>query len=388
MYSVPECRISKAAEKRIRLGHQWIFANELLTPVKELPYGNIVKIVSDKNHLLDYAFSNPNSLITLRRLLTNTFPDSDWIKNRLENAFQFRLKNFDIPVYRLAFSEGDYLSGLTIDRFDNHYVLQITSAGMEKFLDEIVGWLKSKLNAKSIIARNETSYRKMEGLSTENVTLYGNPPENFEWNWYGIQMISNLKEGQKTGAYLDQRFHYLLMDQLSKGKKVLDLFCHTAGFGIRAAKMGAEVIAVDSSKESISLAKEIAKRNQVENRIQFIVEDANHFLKNTTYQFDTIVCDPPPLIKSRKDQKLGEIAYQKLNQRCFEKLHSNGILITFSCSHLLTTSSLFNLLVKSAKGMMVQLISTLHQPKDHPILLSHPETEYLKGYIFLKREVV
>lgn len=388
MLSIPECRISKAAEVRCRLGHHWIFANELITPIKELPVGGIVKVLSENNHFIDFAFSNPNSLITLRRLFTKSYPDQTWLWKRLDAALDFREKHLMHPIYRLVFAEGDFLSGLTIDRYKDNYVIQITSKAMENYLESIIGWLETKLKPQSIALRNDNQYRKMEGLPLENVILKGELPERFEWSWYGVTMIADLKNGQKTGAYLDQRFHYLLMDQLTKQKRVLDLFCHTAGFGIRAAKLGKDVIAVDSSQDSISLAQEIAKKNHVESRIKFVVEDVNKFLKQNDEKFDVIICDPPSLIKSRKEQKKGEIAYQKLNQRCFQKLNQDGYLVTFSCSHLLTSSELLKLLVKASKGNDIFLYKTLHQPIDHPILLSHPETEYLKGFIFQLRRLV
>lgn len=387
MTSTIECRISQSAKNRLLFGHQWIYANECITPVKELPVGGIVKVISEDSKWYDYAVSNPYSLIAMRRLLTNQFPTKEWLWKRLDWALLLRMNVIQDDVFRLVYSEGDYLSGLIIDKYEQHFIIQITSAGMENWLEWIVEWIQKNFLPKSIQMRNDLPHRKLEGLSLENRILHGIPVDVFEWEWNSIRVLTNLSTGQKTGSYLDQRFNQLEMEHVKPNAFVLDLFTNNGGFAVRAAKKGAKVVAIDSSKSSIELAKKTAKINGVENKIEFIVSDVFEFLREDNQKYDYIICDPPPFAKNRKDLRKAKIAYQKLNEKCIDRLNERGILYTFSCSHLLSKYDFNELLLKAVKGRDLLYCQSLHQPLDHPILLCHPETEYLKGMKLLKRGI-
>lgn len=387
--STMDAIISPSAIKRLHGGHRWIYANEFVTPVITLPTGGIVHLISPRQEHIGFAHTNPHSLLAGRILTTSkTLPDVIWLKQRLNTAALYRERIGFGKVCRLVYAEADSLPGLTIDRYDTSFVIQVVTAGMESWKPQIIGWLKEKFTVESIILRNDTPYRSQENLSTENENVLGEAPDRYTWLEHGVLNCADLRNGQKTGAFLDQRMNRFELDEISKDCTVLDLFCHNGGFGLRAAVTGAKkVLFVDASQSSLDITKEAAKENGVENKCEFVKADIFEWLQKQTDVFDIVVCDPPSLIKNRTSVAAGERGYANLNRRAMKLVSPGGTLFTFSCSHLLSRARFREVLHDAARDETWILIKELMQSTDHPILLGHPETEYLKGAVLKKTTV-
>ncbi|MDK9700671.1 MAG: hypothetical protein OEM52_11055, partial [bacterium] len=210
---IPIIRIKPEAWRRLRNGHRWVFANELETAVSELPVGGIIQIIGNDGKHFGYAHANPRTLIAARILTYSTNPPGrEWLFSRLDAAYRMREQLGFGNVYRLVFSEADSLPGLIIDRYDEHFVIQILTAGMEFWRSHIVDWLRKQFHPQSLHFRNDSPYRIQEGLSAENVTMIGEPPDRFRWETDGVIQLANLKSGQKTGSFLDQRINRTAID--------------------------------------------------------------------------------------------------------------------------------------------------------------------------------
>ena len=378
--------LKKNEENRLKDGHLWIFSNEVSKIEGGPGPGDTVELRDSGGSLAGVGFYNPNSLIAFRLLSRkNEIIDRAFWAARIRKALDYR--NAILPgadSFRAVFGESDMLPGLIVDKYAQYLSVQFVSAGIEKNREDITGALIDVFSPLGIIARNESHLRKLEGLEEKTEVLFGNIPDKVAIEENGIKFSVSLSVGQKTGFFFDQRENRKAVAEWCKGREVLDCYCHTGGFGISAARSGAKsVVFVDSSKPALETAVENAELNGVEGFCEFVEADAEKYLAElgrSGKKFDIIVIDPPALIKSRKNFFAGVRLYEKINVLAMKSLKPAGILATSSCSHHLGREEFVKMLRSAAAeaGKQFGMIELRSQAKDHPVLLSMPETEYLK----------
>lgn len=384
--------LKKNEERRLALGHQWIFSNEIERVEDLTKNGEVVDLYTYNYKYLGKGFYNKHSLIAYRHL-TDFKEDIDrkFFYKRINNANAHRKKvNRANNIYRLVNSESDYLPGLIIDRFEDRFSIQIFSAGMEIFKNEIVEILKENFKAKFIIEKNDNELRVLEGLEKREKILLDyvdSADKTFTLAIDDIMYKIDLVEGQKTGFYLDQSANRkLVRNYVREGDAVLDLFCNEGGFALNAAFAEAEnVIAVDSSEHAVKACIDNAKLNNFKN-IEFLCKDVFDFYDDVFQQnkkFDVIILDPPSFTKNKKNVIPALKGYQELNNKAMRLLKPNGILFTFSCSHHIDERNFEIMLMKSASQARrkIKILEMMNTSFDHPILPSMPETKYLKSYV-------
>jgi len=383
--------LKKREDLRLKKGHLWVFSNEIDTqrsPLDGFEPGDLAQIQSDDGKVMGTAYVNPNTLVCARLLSRkgNLKCGANFFKDRISTALALREQIFAKPFYRLVFGESDGLPGLVIDRFGAVFVLQITTAGMERRKDSIIAALTELLAPAAIVLKNDNSQRQLEGLSLEPEAVIGQLPDNLIIEENGAQFRIDCLDGQKTGWFYDHRDSRARLASLAQGKTVLDLFSYTGAWGVPAALAGASAVTcVDASEGALALAADNAKLNGVDEKMQFVHSDVFEFLKAARVEgqlYDIIVLDPPALVKRKKDFKEGYEAYRRLNQLALQVLTKNGILVSASCSFHLSKDNLHELLRASGRHIDRHLVFFAQggQGPDHPIDPAIPETDYLKTY--------
>lgn len=375
-------KITKKGAAWHRSGHPWIYKDDLEKADEELS-GNIVSVADHNGKFLGKAFYNSKSKIALRFITAQDIEiDKNFWTERIKDALARRKEVVtNTNAYRIAHAEADYLPSLIIDRYGEHLSIQTLSAGMDGIKDTIVEILIEFLNSKSIVARNDVAARTLEGLPEEKDILYGKPPKDIEVYEGEIKYLVDILNGQKTGAYLDQRENRIAAEKYAKGK-ALDCFAYQGLFSLHIARYADEVEAVDSSEQALEALKENAKLNKL---LNVKAKEGNVFDVLKSYQkeerqFDLIVLDPPAFAKSKKDLEDAVRGYIDINLRAMKLLSKGGHLITCSCSYNLSEVGFFEIIKEALKEAKreAQLIEKRIQPPDHPILINFPESNYLK----------
>jgi len=383
--------LKKTEERRIRAGHSWIYSNEVntsATPLKNYSTGSQVVIHSSNGKLLGSAYVNPHSLICARIFSTEAQQlDSNLLQERITSALRLRERLFPYPYYRLVYGERDLLPGLVVDRYGAHLVAQINTAGMEAVRSQIIEALVKTVAPQSILLKNDSSIRTLEGLPLEVHAPYGEPPDDIEIIENNVHMVAPLYKGQKTGWFYDHRLNRAKLKPYVAGKRVLDIFSYVGSFSIQAATFGArEIWAVDASRTALEYAEENARLNKVADTFTgahgdcFDVLDG---LREENEMFDVIVIDPPAFIKRKKDHQQGLKAYRRINSFALDMLNPGGILLSASCSMHLKREELVDVLRSSSlkKKRHLQIVEEGHQGPDHPIHPAMPETRYIKAFL-------
>jgi 23S rRNA (cytosine1962-C5)-methyltransferase len=381
--------LKRNEDKRIRNGHLWVFSNEIDKIEEGIANGDLILLFDSKDGLIGTGFYNKNSLIAVRILSAGKIENlKEDFRKKLLNAYQLRKELYPSGnSFRLSFSESDYLPGLIIDKYNNTYVLQVYSYGMEKNISLITDILKEEFNAENIFSKNENYFRTLEGLPTED-NVYLGEIKNELISDGAVNYLINFEKGHKTGFYFDQRDNRFFVERLASGKTVLDAFCNSGGFGLHAAKAGAsKVTFVDSSAHEIDAAKENFKRNNFSTEKEFVEEDLFNYLEKSVasgIKFDIVMVDPPAFAKSRKNIPTAKKGYERLNRLALQCVSNGGYLVTSSCSYHITRDDFISAVNNaSAKaGCSVQLIYFNSAAMDHPKLPSMPETSYLKFGVF------
>lgn len=387
-------QLNKGAEKRLKQGHLWIYSNEIdvkKTPLKSFEPGEQVQVKSHSDKVIGTAFMSPASLIAGRLISRDPkqLMDQSLIVHRLKIALSLRQNVFSESSYRFVFGDSDRLPGLVIDRFEDVYVVQISSVGMEALKTEIVAALEKVCRPKSIIFKNNGKMRASEGLESYVDVAKGDDIQEAEFTENGVKFIAPIIDGQKTGWFYDHRMNRARLKDYVKGKRVLDLYSYVGGWGIQAAAFGAEsVTCVDSSTLALDYVIKNAELNNVQDKVDCIEGDVLEVckkLKEMDERFDVVIADPPAFIPRRKDQKAGELAYQRLNQLAMRLLSKDGLLISASCSMHLSKSALVKAVSLAGQTLekQLQIIEQGGQGPDHPIIPVIPETDYLKA-IFVR----
>jgi 23S rRNA (cytosine1962-C5)-methyltransferase len=381
--------VPKGQRAKARDGSPWIFSNEIrMDPsAKALAPGTPVNVRGEDGREFGTGYFNPKSLIAVRLLARecDVTVDAGFFAGRLKQALALRQAIYDRPFYRLCHAEGDGLPGLVIDRFDDTLTVQTGTAGMERQIDAIAAALDEVVAPKTVILRNDTPSRALEGLESSVRTLKGEG-RRIAVEENGARYIADLTEGQKTGWYYDQRDNRAFVAALAKGKSVLDAYSYTGGFGILAAKAGArEVVCLDSSAPALTLAEESARANGVTVKaVKADVFEELERLKAAGERFDMVLADPPPFVKSKKDLEPGAKAYRKLARLAADVTAPGGFLIVASCSHNIPPERFAQ---ECAQGLLragrrASLIRQAGAGPDHPVHPLLPESAYLKALVY------
>lgn len=394
--SYPEIVISNEGASWLDKGQMWMYKNNLVRCDENIKNGTLVDIVTPEKRYMGTGFLSKESHITVRILSKDRkeIVDENFFKKRIHQAYEFRktVEKDNLLNCRLIFGEADFLPGLTVDRYNDILVCQISSYGLDNIKDMIYGLLLEVLKAdrqdiKGIYERNDIQVRKKEGL-----TLYKGfwkdkgLPTTTVINENGLLLNVDIENGQKTGYFLDQKANRVLLRQMAHDKRVLDCFSHTGGFALNAAFGHASYVeAVDVSKIALTQGYENAKLNHLEKKIFFVQADVFDYLDQLSEgEFDIIVLDPPAFTKSRKTIQKAYNGYKRINKQAMCVLRDGGYLLTCSCSRFMESAHFEEMLKEAAEEAQVVLkqVSVTQQNSDHPILWTMDETSYLKFYIF------
>lgn len=384
-------RLKKNEDRRLRGGHLWVYSNEVdtaVTPLKAFEPGQTVSIETAGGRFVGWGYVNPNSLICARVVSRDQrYPvDQSLIVHRLKVAIALRERFYDQPFYRLVFGEADGLPGLVVDRYGDHLVVQITTAGMEAMRDGILNALKKVLDPKSILLRSDSAVREQEGLDRYIEVGAGTVPTMTRVDEGGCRFEVSTTEGQKTGWFYDQASNRDLLMPHVKGRRILDVCSYVGAWGIRAAVNGADrVVCVDASQSALQQVESNAALNHVGDKVttlQADAFDALRQLRDDGQKFDVVVLDPPAFIKRRKDMKAGTQAYRRLNQAAMGLLEKDSLLVTASCSFHMDRDNLLKTVQQAARhgDRFLQLVQQGQQSPDHPIHPAIVETGYLKAF--------
>ena len=385
---LPTLRLKRNEDRRLNAGHLWVFSNEVdttQTPLGRFKPGDLVRILAHNDRALGLAYVNPLALICARLLGSWQMPDAAWFGARIAAALVLRERLFPAPYYRLVYGESDGLPGLVIDRFGSLCVVQIGTAGMERYKGEIQQALVTVLRADAVLFKNDGAAREMEGLPSYVEQTLGSLDAGAAVIEDGLEFRAPLIEGQKTGWFYDQSANRrALAKYVRPGARVLDVCSYVGAWAVRAAKCGAgEVLCVDSSAAALEFVAHNAARNGV--RIGARRGDAFDVLETLTGEgasYDVVVIDPPAFAKRKKDLPKAQGAYKRLNQLAMQLLAPEGILVSSSCSHHMSAADLQDAIGKAARGAQrqVQILELGGQAPDHPVPPAIPETRYLKAY--------
>ena len=390
---MPSLKLKANVKARSITGHPWVFVNEVENLLAAENDGEVVECRDRTGRLLGYGIYNGRSQIVWRRVSRERVVlDEAFFRGALEKAIARRAGAGD-RFRRLVWSESDDLPGVVADQFGDTVVLQIQTQAMEKRGALIADLLAELLQAEEVILRNDAPIRRLEGLPMERRTRSGRPWEPRWLSLDGFDYWLDLLNGQKTGFYLDQRVQHAVvagqvrrLAQAGRRPRVLDAFCNQGPFALQAARAGAvEVLGLDSAEDAIAAARRNAERNQV--KAEFAVANVFDWLNSPSRageaDWDVIVLDPPPFAKSKGSLDGAFRGYKEINLRALQRLSPGGILATYTCSHHMHDADLRAVLAAAAADAKrrVRVLEWCHQPADHPVLVTMPESEYLRGYI-------
>jgi len=372
-----------------RYGSLWIYKNEIVSDISNLYSGTLVKVYESKNNkFIGIGYINPKSTISIRLLSFKEITiDEQFFRSRIIQCKQYREEFLGLKEnYRLIFSESDFLPGLIVDKYDKCLVIQILTAGMENFKEMIINILDDIFNPEIIIIRNDSQARLKEGLQLEKNIVKGNMKKLPLIIEDDVKFTFDPLNGQKTGFFLDQRENRIFLKNLVTKGEGLDLFCYVGAWSIHMAKKGINITGIDSSQSAIDLAKENAKINNVTDKSQFIKADVFDYLKweiKKNKKYDVIVVDPPAFVKSKNEKMDALEGYLNLNTLAIKLLKKEGIIATSSCSQHVSDYDFYEIIKEAFLRYKKtgKIIYKGTQSKDHPILLSMPETYYLKCLI-------
>lgn len=374
---------------RIIKGDPWVYDNEIDAIDGSYQPGDIVDVYDFKRRFIGRGYINPKSRITVR-IMTYRQEEIDrgFFYKRIAAAWAYRQRFVDTSCCRVIFAEADMLPALIVDKFGDYLVVQTLALGIDRFKDTIVDVLDEIIQPKGIYERNDVQVRELEGLDQRKGFLKGRFDTVVEIVENGIRMLVDIENGQKTGYFLDQRENRAAIAPLVKGADVLDCFCHTGAFAMHACRYGAcHVTAVDISDEAIEYARRNAGLNGFDDRMDYVVGNTFDVLKD--YQkagrsFDVVILDPPAFAKSKKALPGAQRGYKDINLRAMKIIKPGGFLVTCSCSHYMYPE-MFQQVIQSAAedaGKLLRMVEFRTQAKDHPYLISYPESLYLKFGIY------
>ena len=373
-------------DRRVRGGHPWVFSNEIASHEGAFEDGDVLDVCDARHAFLGRAYVNRHSLIAARLLTRGRDPiDTAFFARRFERAQ--RLRDAAYPgedAVRLVYGEADQLPGLIIDRYADILVVQVLTLGMERQAEAVRAAIERVWAPRGVLRQADSPLRSLEGLPLERGVWWGEVPERVSVRIGGLELALDLRHGQKTGSFLDQRENRLRAERRAHGRRALDAFCYQGEWAMHMARGGAaSVVAVDSSGPALALGREHAERNGLADRVEFRPEDAFEAvrrLEREGQRFGLVVLDPPALIKSRRHAAAGAKAYRDLNRSAMGMLDEDGVLVTCSCSHHMDDALFRQTLLEAARQARrpMRVLEWAGEAPDHPQLLAVPETHYLK----------
>ena len=387
--------IRKGEARSLKAGGMWIYDNEIERIEGEFENGDILRVEDFDGYPLGCGFINTRSKLTVRMLSRkkDTVIDDAFIEMRVRNAWEYRRQTVDTSSCRLIFGEADFLPGIVIDKFSDVLVVQSLALGIDRLKDQIVELLKEVLAAdgikiRGVYERSDAKVRRQEGMELYKGFI-GEPFDtNVEIEENGVRYMVDVKDGQKTGFFLDQKYNRKAIQHLCKDAKVLDCFTHTGSFALNAGYGGAkEVTGVDASELAVEQAILNSKLNGMEDRVKFICRDVFELLpelEEKGEKFDVVILDPPAFTKSRNSVKNAVKGYREINLRAMKLVRDGGFLATCSCSHFMTYELFTQTIHQAARNVHKRLrqVEYRTQAPDHPILWAAEESYYLKFYVF------
>ena len=388
--------LKKGAGRTLKQGGPWIYDNEVESVMGSFEDGDIVLVHDFDGYPMGRGFINRNSKLTVRMMTRDrdTEVDEAFIRMRVENAWEYRKKVMDdISSCRVIFGEADFLPGIVVDKFADVLVVESLALGIERFKGQIVDILKELMEAdgihiRGVYERSDAKVREQEGMERYKGFI-GEPFDTkVEIVENGVRYYVDVKDGQKTGFFLDQKYNRRAVAKLCKGAKVLDCFTHTGSFALNAGAAGAEhVTGVDASELGVAQARENAALNGLQDRVEFICEDVFDLLPRLEKQgekYDVVILDPPAFTKSRSSIKKAVKGYREINLRGMKLVKDGGYLATCSCSHFMDPELFTKTIGQAAQNVHKRLrqVEFRTQAPDHPILWGAGDSYYLKFYIF------
>ncbi len=372
-----------APRARIFHGHEWVYATEIRKTFGNPQPGDVITLKDFRDRPLGSAIYNPNSQIVARRFSRRRQDlDGDFFLRRIRQALELRQRSgIDETLCRVVWSESDGLPGLIVDRYGDHFSVQTLTLAMDQRRELIREALVEIFQPASVVLRNDSPYRKAEGMEPGIEMLHGENPGPFSVRANDLDFEIDLFDGQKTGLYLDQLESHAAIAGLAAGKRVLDCFTNQGGFALACAKAGAaKVTAIDVSASACEAARRNAAANQLD--IEVLEHNVFDFLKHAKPEYDLIILDPPSFTRNKKTLMDAMRGYKEIHLRSLKLLEKGGILSTYCCSHHATRELFLENLVDASVDAKksLRLIDEHRQRADHPILISIPETGYLKGF--------
>jgi 23S rRNA (cytosine1962-C5)-methyltransferase len=378
--------VNRKGANRVASGHPWIFSSDVVDRGQAGAGEAVVVLGPQGDRAIGTAHYSEASQISLRLLSERVETiDRAFFLRRIAAAQAYRTRVVaDSEAYRLVHGEGDQLPGLVIDRYGDFFTLQTLDQGMDRAKPDIVSCLEEIFAPKGMAERNDVAVRKREALPLQSGVLAGDVPQTVEVQMNGLKLYADLLHGQKTGIFLDQRENYIAAARYGRGR-ALDCFTSTGGFALHLAARSESVEAVDSSEASLRIARMNCEANGIEN-VEFREADVFELLAghaSARRRFDVVVLDPPAFAKSRQSLDAAISGYREINRRALELLGPGGILATCSCSHHLSEAALLDIVASASldTGRKLRVLERRMQAQDHPVLLTVPETLYLKCVI-------
>ena len=387
--------LKKGEGRTIKAGGAWIFDNEIDTITGRFKNGEVVTVHDFDGYPMGKGFINQNSKIRIRMMTRKPDQEIDeaFLKMRVKNAWEYRKKTVDTSSCRVVFGEADFLPGLVIDKFSDVLVVQSLALGIDRFKERIVDILKAILekdgiNIRGVYERSDAKVRKNEGLPRIKGFIGNEFDTNVQIVENGVKYYVDVKEGQKTGFFLDQKYNRQSIRKLCRDAKVLDCFTHTGSFALNAGQAGAKsVLGLDASELGVEQARKNAELNGLSDTVKF--ECADVFdklpeLEKAGEKFDVVILDPPAFTKSRNSIKNAVKGYREINLRGMKLVKDGGFLATCSCSHFMDYDLFTKTIAQAASNVHKRLrqVEFRTQAPDHPILWAANESYYLKFYIF------
>ncbi len=388
---VIRCVLKKGKEKPIEARHPWIFSGAIESIDEEFKTGDLIRVYSADQKFLGIGYLNPRSQIAIRMLeFSDVMIDEGFFRRRILEALEMR--RLFLPPHtdacRLIHSEGDFLPGFIVDRYGEYLVAQFQTAAMDQWKPMLTKILMEETGARGIFEKDDAEMRGYEGLGPGVGRLAGEePPDYVEITEQGIRFVVDIHHGQKTGFFLDQRDNRRHVEIHSRGRRVLNCFAYTGGFGVYAARGGAtETVCVDTSEPALNTARVNYEKNGFTgDAYQFVREDVFEYLRATRQTFDLIVLDPPAFCKNKHQVQQAAKGYKDINLQAFKRLETQGLLFTDSCSSYIDEDLFQKIVFGAARdaGRNVRILAKTSQAFDHPINIYHPEGAYLKGLVCL-----
>jgi 23S rRNA (cytosine1962-C5)-methyltransferase len=383
---MPSVVISARGEERLRGGHPWIYRADVADV--RAAAGDIVQVRSPRGQTLGSALFSDRSQITLRMLTYGeTIADESLVRRRIDASIAFRESlAIDASAYRLVHGEADLLPSLIVDRYGDYVVVQALSQGMDRLLPVVVSALIERLGPRGILARNDPRARTLDGLEQRVDVLAGEVPDSVTITETGVQYDVDLRHGQKTGLFLDQRENRAAAAAYARGR-MLDCFSYNGGFALVMGRRCDETIAFDVSEEAVARIRQNAARNKVaiDARVGNVFDELRG-MDRTGERFDTIVLDPPAFAKNKAAVTNARAGYKEINLRALKLLKPGGTLVTCSCSYNINEAAFAEIVYDASVDAQahVTVVEKRMQGRDHPVLLGVPETYYLKCFILRK----